>query len=206
MPDIFTYTDYRKFLSDYYAERKAANPLFSYKVFSNLAKFPNKGFLYNVISGKKNLSKSSAVRLSEAMKLSAREAEYFDNLVFFNQAQTFAERKLFYERLTNYKSNRTGAANTRQTRMDQYAFYSKWYISAIRSLLDMHPFKDDYKLLAKSVFPAVTKSQARKAIELMAKLGMIHRKKAAPWQLADKSITAGKEVTALGLQDFQYQA
>ena len=40
---------------------------------------------------------------------------------------------------------------------DQYEFYSKWYHSAIRSLIDMYPFKDDYSWLAKNVYPPITR-------------------------------------------------
>jgi len=205
MPDIFYYTDYRKFLADYYAERKAENAGFSYKAFSDKAGFPNKGFLHNVISGNKNLSKSSAVQLSQAMKLNAREAGYFEDLVFFNQARNFRERTLFFERLSAHRSNRTGAAEVRQTRKEQYEFYSQWYISAIRSLIDMHPLKDDYQTLAKNVFPPISKAQAHKAVDLMAKLGMIKRRKDGLWAVTDKTITAGKEIIDIGLQHFQLQ-
>ena len=37
MPDIFTYTDYRTFLADYYCNHKAENPAFSYQLLSDKA-------------------------------------------------------------------------------------------------------------------------------------------------------------------------
>jgi uncharacterized protein (TIGR02147 family) len=205
MPDVFRYTDYRKYLADYYAERKQQNPHFSYKTFSNIMGFPNKGFLHNIISGAKNMSKSTAAKISEALKLCAKEAEYFEDLVFFCQAQTYNEKKLFYDRLKTIKSNRAGAAHIRETRKDQYEFYSNWYISVIRSVIDMHAFKDDYQWLANNVYPPIKAAQARKAVELMAKLGMIRKRRNGTWKAVDKTITAGKDILQLGLQNFQLQ-
>ena len=86
MVRIFDYTDYRQYLADYYDHRKTESPGFSYTVLARKAGFKNKGFLHNVIHGHKNLSKTSVVKLSQALEHTRTQAEYFENLVFFNQA------------------------------------------------------------------------------------------------------------------------
>jgi uncharacterized protein (TIGR02147 family) len=58
MLDIFAYTDYRKLLAEYYADQKKRNSAFSYQSFASKAGFPNRGFLYNVITGSRSLSNS----------------------------------------------------------------------------------------------------------------------------------------------------
>jgi uncharacterized protein (TIGR02147 family) len=70
MPNIFNYQDYRQFLGDYYEEKKAMHPSFSYQSFSQKAGFASKSFVFNVIKGKKALSRNSVVKLSIAMNLS----------------------------------------------------------------------------------------------------------------------------------------
>lgn len=205
MPDIFTYTDYRTFLADYYCCHKAENPAFSYQLLSDKAGFSNRGFLFNVITGKKNLSQSSAVRLSQALRLNSKEADYFENLVSFNQAKNLKERNYFFDKLNAIKSNRQGAATIRETRKDQYAFYAAWYISAIRSLIDMHNIKDDYGWLAKSVYPPIKPKEAKRAVALLESLGMIQKQNGGFYKVTDKTITAGKEIVRLGVQNFHLQ-
>ncbi len=205
MIDIFDYIDYRKFLGDYYAERKSQTPSFSYQNFSNKAGFQNKGFIYNVISGVKNLSKSSVIKLSQAIKLKPKEADYFENLVSFNQAKNLRERNYFFEKLNAIKSNRKGLAEIRQIRKEQYEFYSNWYFSVIRSLIDMHDFKEDYNWLAKNVYPSIKPKEAKKAVLLLEKLGMIKKQKDGSYIVTDKTITAGKEIIKLGILNFQLQ-
>jgi hypothetical protein len=84
MPNIFTFTDYRKFLASYYEEKKAETSAFSYQNFARKAGFTSKSAVLNVIKGRKNLSKASSLQMAEAMGLSKREAAYFDALVSFN--------------------------------------------------------------------------------------------------------------------------
>jgi uncharacterized protein (TIGR02147 family) len=205
MNDFMTYTDYRKLLTDYYEERKNQNHGFSYQVFATKAGFSNKGFLYNVITGRKNLSKSSAVKLSQAMKLNAAEADFFENLVSFNQAKTLRERNYFFEKLNAIKSSKSGSAAIRELRNDQYEFYSTWYLSAIRSIIDMHPFKDDYGWLAKNVYPQIKPKDAKRGVALLEKLGMIIKDSKGIFKVADKTITAGPEIVQLGILNFQKQ-
>ncbi|MBN1308025.1 MAG: TIGR02147 family protein [Chitinispirillaceae bacterium] len=205
MPDIFTYTDYRKLLADYYTEHKMRNPGFSYQAFASRAGFPNRGFLYNVITGRKSLSTSSTVKLSQAMKLTASEADYFENLVSFNQAKNLHERNYFFDKLDAIKSSKPGSGMVRETRREQHDFYSIWYISAIRSLIDMHPFKEDYDWLARSVYPPIKPREAKKAVMLLQKLGMIKKGRNGTFEVTDKTITAGSDVVQLGFLNFQMQ-
>jgi uncharacterized protein (TIGR02147 family) len=205
MESIFVYTDYRKFLADYYKERKKQNRGFSYQVFATKAGFPNRGFLFNVMSGKKSPSKSSAVKLAQAMGLSSAEADYFENLVSFNQAKTLRERNYFFEKLCVIKSGKPGMATVRELRREHHEFYSSWQLSAIRSLIDMHPFTDDYAWLAKNVYPPIKSKEAKKAVLLLHKLGMIKKNGRGVWDVVDKTITAGSEIIQLGLLNFQKQ-
>ncbi len=206
MPNIFEYTDYRKYLGDYYEENKAKSKSFSYNTLSLKAGFKNKAFLYLVIHGKKNLSKISIVKLSQAIGHNNNEAEYFENLVFFNKAYNLKERNYFYDKLDAVKCKDSKVKKVHQTRKDQYEFYSKWYHSAIRSLIDMYPFKDDYKWLAKNVNPPIKAGQAKKSVELLEKLGLIKKQKSGVYKLAYKSITTGNEIKSLAALNFHKEA
>jgi uncharacterized protein (TIGR02147 family) len=206
MTNVFEYTDYRAYLADYYKEKKAANPLFSYNSFSLKAGFKNKGFLYGVIHGSKNLSKSSIIKISGALALKRNEAEYFENLVFFNQAIDLIERTYFCEKLNSAKTNDRKVTLVHQTRKDQYEFYSTWYHCVVRSVIGMYPFKGDYAWLAKKVYPNITPKQAEKSVELLEKLGLIAKRKDGTYALTNNNITTGNEIVALAALNFHKEA
>jgi len=67
MPSVFAYNDYRKFLSDYYSEKKALSVWFSYLNFSRKAGFARKSFVFNVIGGRRELSRASVVKMCAAL-------------------------------------------------------------------------------------------------------------------------------------------
>ena len=94
--DIFIYTDYRKFLKDYYENKKKENKSFSYQRFANKAGFKTKTFLFNVIRGDKPLSKKSILNLAQAMKLKKKETDYFETLINFNESKTVKEREYYF--------------------------------------------------------------------------------------------------------------
>lgn len=201
-PNLFEYTDYRMFLQAYYAYRKAENPHFSFQVFSNNAGFPNKGFIHNVIHGIKNLAKSGIIRLTSAMKLTKSESDYFECLVYFNQSENYRERNYYFEKLKSIRPINNQGSAAKEVRANQYEFYAKWHHSAIRSIIDMYGFKDDYKWLAKMVFPRISIWQARKSVRLLLKLGLITRHKDSTYTVADKSITTGQDIVGLAIQNF----
>lgn len=206
MPNIFEYTDYRKYLADWFEEKKKAQPAFSYTSFAQKAGFSDRGFFHNVIHGKRNLTKESLVKVSQAIGHSMAEAEYFENLVFFNKSADLKDRNYFYEKLNGVKSTEKSAVKALQTRKDQYEFYSKWYHCAVRSLIDMYPFKNDFRWLAKNIFPPITPSQAKQSVQLLKKLGLIQRQKNGAFKLASKSITTGSEIVSLAVHNFHKEA
>lgn len=205
MPNVFEYTDYRKYLSDWLEWKKNTTPSFSYTIFANKAGFKDRGFLHNVIHCKRDLTKVSLVKVSRAMGHEKEEAEYFENLIFFNKAVDIKDKNYFFEKLKSVKSTNRFAAIAQEIRNDQYDFYSKWYHSAVRSLIDMHPFKNNYHWLAKNIFPPITPGEAKKSVQLLERLGLIELKD-ENYRLTSKSITSGNEVTSLAVHNFHKEA
>jgi uncharacterized protein (TIGR02147 family) len=206
MPNISEYTDYRKFLRDYYEEAKAKNPGYSYQVFSIKAGLKSKGFLYNVLHGKRAISRSNIFSFSQAMRLNKYEMEYFEYLVAFNQAKNLRERTYFFERLSSIKNSGPKAWKPQIVRNEQYEFYSNFHHSIVRSLIGMFGFKDDYQWLAKRVYPAITPGKAKKSVALLERLGFIKKQKDGSYTLTDATITTPAEVMSVAVQNFHKQA
>jgi uncharacterized protein (TIGR02147 family) len=203
MPTIFDYQDYRKFLADYYEEHKANSPRFSYQNFSRRAGFLSKSFVFNVINGRKNLSRASVVKLCDAMGLSKSSAAYFENLVYFCQAKNFPERNFYYEKLTATLPSVSAPGSAGQLRKDQFEFYSTWYHAVVRSLIDLFPrLSRDHTAIARMVNPPITPKQAKKSLELLLRLGLISKRKDRTFAVVDKRLTTGEEVRSLAVQRF----
>jgi uncharacterized protein (TIGR02147 family) len=123
MRPISEYTDYRQFLKDFYEDTRKSNLSYSFELFSRKAGISSKGFLHNVIQGKRNLSKSHVFGIAQAIKLNKSETEYFENLVAFNQAKNAGEKAVFFDRLSGIKSNGAAAWVPQILRKDQFEYY-----------------------------------------------------------------------------------
>jgi uncharacterized protein (TIGR02147 family) len=206
MKNISSYTDFRLFLRDHYKECKARNPNFSFQVLSRMAGIKSRGFLHNVIRGKRSLPKANIFGLSKALKLNKYETEYFENLVALDSAESLDEKNFYYERLSAVKARGKSAWQPQIVRKDQFEFYSRLHNSVIRSLIDLYGFKDDYAWLASAVVPRITPGQARKSVALMEKLGLI-RKVANNWyKVVVKSIATPREVASLATLNFHRES
>jgi uncharacterized protein (TIGR02147 family) len=188
MPNIFEYTDYRKFLQDYYDEVRKTNPRFSHRYFAMKAGFTSTGLFANILKGRRNLTGPLILKFSKALKLKKKEEEYFESLVFFNQAKSFEEKNKFYERMLALSPLRIQVVNR-----DKFEFYSQWWYSAIRELLYFFPFKDDYQALAKKLNPPVRPDQAKKAVKALEKLGLIKKNKKGYYEQTASLITTEKD-------------
>ncbi|HEX2959932.1 MAG TPA: TIGR02147 family protein [Chitinispirillaceae bacterium] len=202
MVSIFEYVDYKKYLADWFSEKKNLTPSFSYNLFARKAGFLDKGFFHNVIHGKRELTKESLVKVSRAIGHTKSEAEYFENLVFFNKSSDLKDKTFYFEKMNSVRCTEKTVIKTLQLRTDQYEFFSKWYYGAIRSLIDMYPFKDDYQWLSKNIYPNITPKQAKTAIELLEKLDLIQKQEDGFFRLTSKKITTGNEVASLAVSHF----
>jgi uncharacterized protein (TIGR02147 family) len=206
MPDISKYTDYRKFLRDYYEETKEKNSGYSYQTFSIKAGLKSKGFLFNVIHGKRSISRSNLFSISQAMRLNHYETEYFENLVAFNQAKSIREKTYYFDRLSSIKNSGPKAWKPQIVRNEQFEFYSQMHHSIIRSLIGLFGFNGDYKGLAKRVYPRITPGQAKKSVELLEKLGLIKCREDGMYVLTNTTISTPPEIAGLSIYNFHRQA
>ena len=198
-PNLLLYSDYRVFLREYYDTHKAADPNFSFRYLSLRAGINSSAFYKYIIDGKRNLTKATLLKTCLALKLKDKDAEYFENLVFFNQAKTIKEKNLYFDRLTKLRGN----YDKRKVHADQYAFYGDWHHSAVRELVECLQFKGDFADLAKRLSPAITARQAEESLNLLARLGMAKKDAQGRWRQSDPVLTTGGQVDAQVVIEFQ---
>jgi uncharacterized protein (TIGR02147 family) len=84
MKPLRDYVNYRKYLRDFYREKKFVNPSYSYRLFSRLAGFAAPNLLKLVMDNQRNLSRESAHKFAKGLGLGT-DTEYFVDLVDRNQ-------------------------------------------------------------------------------------------------------------------------
>lgn len=200
MPKIFDYLDYRQYLRDYYQEQKGQNPRFSYEMFTRKIGFKSKSQLHHIIGGKRGLSLDGILRVGRAMNLGRKELLYFQEMVQFCQVRDADLKAYHFERLCEFAPRN----QARQLQQEHYEYFSKWYFSTVRELVCMCDLKDDYTRLGKMVKPAITAEQAKRAVDLLEKLGLITRTRSG-YRQTSLSVTTGDQVRSLAVADYHSQ-
>ena len=198
MNDVYEYLDYRQLLKDLYETRKAENPIFSYRYIGQKVGFTSAGYFSNVLSGKRNISDGMIFGFAELFGFDKKQTEYFELLVQYDQAPDHARRRYYFERLLVMRK-----AKVAELTADHYEYFDKWYHVALRELLNYYPFRGDFQTLAKRLNPPVSAPEAKKAVELLLRLGLIAEKDDHTYAVTDKTVTTGAEVPLVAINTFQ---
>jgi uncharacterized protein (TIGR02147 family) len=192
MIDIFDYSDYRKFISDYQQMKNALNSAFSFRYYAKKAGINSSSFYPQIVKGIRNLTKTTIIKTCIAFKLSDQQAEYFENLVFFNQAKTIKEKNIYFERLIEKQKLR----NVKKIKEEQYEYFSAWYHCIIREAIVFVKFDGDYGHLARFVHPQITEKQAKESVQLLLRLGFVKKE-------GDRYVQSEPLLATQGTSDFQ---
>jgi uncharacterized protein (TIGR02147 family) len=202
MDSLYTYTEYRCYLKEYFSAKKAKNKNFSLKMFADRAGFKARDYILRVMNGTRNLSQSGAYKMSKAMQLSEKETDYFINLVGFNQADTPGEKEFFYLKMAQVCRH----GKIQKLRQEQFTYFSEWYYSALRSLLPVIDFADDYTAIGKFLVPALSASQVEKAIAFLLEQRLLKKDSEGKYHATTPQVTAGDAVKSVALMRFHKQS
>ncbi len=169
MVNIFSYTDYREYLNDYFVAQKKKNTHFSHRYLCQKLGLKSSNFMHLVMKGKRNISSEICFKLSTLFKLSQQEAAYFTNMVYFSQTKNYREKDQYWEKMVELRQKTKFGKIAKY----QYEYYSNWYTIVIRELVTFMRKPVDFKQLARLVQPSITAVQARQSLKLLLKLGLI---------------------------------
>ena len=187
MINIFDYIEYREYLRDYYQEQKRTKPFFSYRFIGNRVGMDS-SFVLKVLQGGLHISPKKIESFIKLLNLNAQEAEYFETLVHFCRAKTQRQRGVYFDKLfsiSNVKAHRLEA--------HQYEFFRKWYYSAVWSIINCSSFKGDFRALAEACLPPITVWDAKRAIKLLERLGLIAKGPDGAFRTTDINLTTGQK-------------
>jgi uncharacterized protein (TIGR02147 family) len=198
LKSIFAYTDYRKFLRDYYAWAKSHKKGFSHRAFLAKAGMSGPNYLKRVMEGEHNLTDNSIPKFSAALALTDAEAHYFKHLVYFNQARTLEDKDRFFGVLMDLKTPHTHYVLERA----QYDYYKDWFNVAIREMLSFFPYRDNPKEMGKRLAPPVPPKKIKRAIQLLTELGLVEKGEDGVYKATSKFILTDPDIQSLLIPRF----
>jgi uncharacterized protein (TIGR02147 family) len=194
MSDIFSYTDYRKFIKEWHGEQKHRRPKVTLRSMAAAGGFNSPAHLVMVLKNKARLSEVRALRLAKAMGLNKKESRYFLLIVNYNQCRSLQDKNRILRKMVRFNRNGTVLLNP-----DQYEYYQKWYYAAVHDILSFYPFTGDFGGLAKMVEPSISRREAAKAVALLERLRFIIKKGNGTYACAYPGISAYSEGHSLVL-------
>ncbi len=190
------YSDYRKYIGDFYADQKSRYSYFSNRFFCKKAGISSPSLLKEVIDGKRNLTEKTIPKFIKGLGLTENSGKYFRALVLFNQSKGHTEKQQYLDLM--HKLSRE--VKQQVIPVDHYAYYSKWYNPVIRELACILNWNNNYKTLATSVNPSITVQEARDSIALLIKIGFIEKTEDNNYIQKTPAITTGQEITSEGVR------
>ena len=199
-PDILQYTNYRVFLRDYYEYKKKTSTAFSLRFFAEKAGLSSHAHLKLAIDGKRNITKNTVTKLIHGLGLENQRAAYFESLVFFNQAQTDADKQIYYAQLIK------ASPRSKLHKMDkaQFRIFQEWHHSVILEMVGLKDFRPIPDLISKKLRGLVTPAQVTESLQLLLELGLLV-KTANGYRQRDPLITTDDEVQDMMVKMYHFQ-
>ena len=199
-PDVLKYTNYRVYLRDYYEFKKKTVPAFSLRFFAEKAGLSSHAHLKLTIDGKRNITKNTVVKLIHGLGLENQRAAYFESLVFFNQAQTDADKQVYYAQLLK------ASPRSKLHKMDkaQFRIFREWHHSVILEMVALKDFRPIPDWISKRLRGLVTPAQVTESLKLLVELGLLV-KTANGFRQRDPLITTDDEVQDLMVKMYHLQ-
>lgn len=200
MKEIIEYTDYRKFIQDYYDERKR-NSAFSWHAFAQKAGFSSDVYLKYVCEGKKNLSVGSAGSVANAMGLVGFEYDYFVLMVSYAHAKNDEAKRAAFE-------ERCALANAHKMRVlgsEEFDYFKSWKNSVIRELAPHMPGAKPLEM-ARACKQKISAAEVSETLDFLVKAKLLKKDKSGNYHQTDKAIKmASADAVSVAARELQRQ-
>lgn len=193
MKPIIEYTDFRKFMRDYYEERKRCSA-FSWREFSKIAGFSSPSYMKVVCDGKSKLSRIGVERTGAAMGLAGFEMDYFRAMVKFGQAEVETKKVAAYEEMLSIAK----MYKVRVLEGDLFEFYDTWRNPVLRELAPLMPGATPGEL-AKMCYPEVSAQEVQESLAFLTKAGLLKKSEGKLVQ-SETSVKGSNDATRLAMR------
>lgn len=184
------------FLRDYVQEKKSSSPNWSYGVWARQMKLKSSSTLIMIVNGQRNPGPTLTKKFTAFFKFDEKESEYFTALVQLQKSKNIEET---VERLEELQQQNP---NVRLVDLDSFRAMANWHYYAIRELVTQKDFKENYEWIARYFSQRISAIQAKEAIEVLLKLGLLGRDKRGHLQVQDQHFKTPHDIADEGLKKF----
>jgi uncharacterized protein (TIGR02147 family) len=200
MRDILEYTDYRLYIADYYADRKAKTA-FSWQEFAKTAGFSSPVYLKYVSEGRFNLSEEAATRTALAMHLTDYEREFFVEMVKFDHAKNDDEKRAAFSKMVSIAESR----KAKIVDGESFRFFEDWKNPVLRELAPAMPGAKPLAM-AHACRPEISAAEVSESLNFLIKANLLQKDKDGNYSQTDKVVTTGPmEFTPLAVRGLHRQ-
>ena len=200
MKEIVEYTDYRKFIQDYYDERKR-NSAFTWREFARDAGFSSAVYLKYVCEGKKNLSVGAAGSVAAAMGLAGFEQTYFVLMVSYAHAKDDKARRAAFE-------ERCALAHAHKVRVlgnEEFDYFKSWKNPVLREIAPHMPGAKPLEM-ARKCKPQISAAEVSETLDFLVRAKLLKKDKSGNYEQTDKSLSMGSvDAVPVAARDMQRQ-
>ena len=200
MKEIVEYTDYRKFIQDYYDERKRCSA-FTWRDFARDAGFSSAVYLKYVCEGKKNLSVNAAGSVAAAMGLAGYEQTYFVLMVSYAHAKSDKAKRAAFE-------ERCALAHAHKVRVlgnEEFDYFKSWRNPVLRELAPHMPGARPLEM-ARACKPAITAAEVSETLDFLVRAKLLKKDRSGNYRQTDKSVSMGSvDAVPVAARDMQRQ-
>lgn len=185
MKEIVEYTDYRKFIQDYYDERKRTSA-FTWRDFARDAGFSSAVYLKYVCEGKKNLSINAAGSVAAAMGLVGFEQTYFVLMVSYAHAKgDEAKRAAFEDRCALARAHKVRVLGN-----EEFDYFKSWKNPVLREIAPHMPGAKPLEM-AHVCKQKISAAEVSETLDFLVKSGLLKKDKNGNYSQTDKSLSMG---------------
>ena len=200
MKDILEYRDYRQYIADYYADRKAKSA-FSWQEFAKAAGFSSPVYLKYVSEGRFNLSEEAAARTAQAMHLADFECKFFVEMVKFDHAKNDDEKRAAFSKMISIADGN----KAKILEGESFRFFEDWKNPVLRELAPAMPGAKPLAL-AHACRPEISAAEVSESLNFLVKADLLKKDKDGNYEQTDKVVTTGPmEVTPLAVRGMHRQ-
>jgi len=200
MKDILEYRDYRQYIADYYADRKAKSA-FSWQEFAKAAGFSSPVYLKYVSEGRFNLSEEAAGRTAKAMHLADYECKFFVEMVKFDHAKNDDEKRAAFSKMISIAD----ANKAKILEGESFRFFEDWKNPVLRELAPAMPGAKPLAL-AHACRPEISAAEVSETLNFLVKADLLKKDKDGNYSQTEKTVTTGPmDVTPLAVRGMHRQ-
>ena len=197
--DVFDYHDYRKFLRDWF-DLQRENQSLSLRDIAEQCELST-GYLPMMLSGQRNLTEKSLMKLQTSLNLNSEELTYFKSLVVLSDSATAKERMQAFEQIKNGRTFKKKSAKE----LEVYKYLSNWLNVAIKELALRRDFDPHPEWIQKRLVQKVSLKEIESSLKFLFDQKFLIKNSADQITTSNKQLDCFAGVYRLSLGEFHRQ-